>query len=186
MAASPAVPGLFLCFAAMVLLIFVSVSSPTWEKISFLNVGVGSNQVHYGVFGFTGSQRAIGYEFGNDRLNTTILQNLTKTLILHPIAAGLSGIAFLFGLCGTAARTRVGTVFMTLTAGLAALTTLVAWIIDMVLFGIARTRFRDEGLPAQYGNANWLTLGALIALLLGFCASACGVFGRYGKRRNAY
>ncbi|KAF9448209.1 pali-domain-containing protein [Macrolepiota fuliginosa MF-IS2] len=186
MPASPAIPGLFLCFAATVLLVFVSVSSPTWEAISFLNVGVGSTQIHYGVFGFTGSTHSIGYLFSNDRLNSTVLHNLTKTLILHPIAGGLAGIAFLFGLCGTTARTRVGTVFMALVAGLATLATFVAWVIDMILFGIARQRFREAGQPAQYGNANWLTLGALIALLLGFCASACGVFGRYGKRRNAY
>jgi len=89
----------------------------------------------------------------------------------------------MFGVCGSASRTRVGTVFMTLVAGLAALTALVAWVIDMVLFGIARNHFRELDTPAQYGNANWLTLGALVALLLGFCASACGVFGRYGKRR---
>jgi hypothetical protein len=75
---------------------------------------------------------------------------------------------------------------MTLTSGVAALLTFVAWVIDMALFGIARTRFRGDGLQAQYGNANWLTLGALIALLMGFCASACGVFGRYGKRRDTY
>ncbi|KAJ3552361.1 hypothetical protein NP233_g12901 [Leucocoprinus birnbaumii] len=186
MPASPAIPGLFFCFAAMVLLIFVSVSVPTWDMVSFLNVGDGNRQIRYGVFGFTGSKPHIGYMFGNDRLDTTIMDNLTKTLILHPIAAGLAGIAFIFGLCGASARTRIGTVFMTLVAGLATLTTLVAWVIDMVLFGIARTRFRDQGLQAQYGNANWLTLGALVALLLGFCASTCGVFGRYGKRRNAY
>lgn len=41
----------------------VSASSPTWEVISFLNVGVGSDQIHYGVFGFTGSTPAIGYQF---------------------------------------------------------------------------------------------------------------------------
>jgi len=42
----------------------VSVSSPTWEMISFLDVGIGSSQVHYGVFGFTGSTPVIGYLFG--------------------------------------------------------------------------------------------------------------------------
>lgn len=42
----------------------VSVSSPTWEVISFLDVGVGRDQIHYGVFGFTGSTPAIGYLFG--------------------------------------------------------------------------------------------------------------------------
>lgn len=59
MAAGPALPGLFLVFAAMVLLIFVCVSTPTWNAISFLNVG----SVRYGVFGFTGSQTHIGYDF---------------------------------------------------------------------------------------------------------------------------
>jgi len=188
MPASPAIPGLFLCFAATVLLIFVCVSSPTWEKISFLDVGTGDNQVHYGVFGFTGSKISIGYDFqstGGSDINTTVIHNLTQTLILHPIAAGLAGLAFLFGLCG-AAYHRVGTIFMTLLSGLAMLSTLLAFVLDMALFGITRNRLRDAGIPAQYGNANWLTLGALVALLLGFCASACGVFGRYRRRKDAY
>ncbi|EKM74943.1 hypothetical protein AGABI1DRAFT_103194 [Agaricus bisporus var. burnettii JB137-S8] len=167
----------------MVLLIFVSVSAPTWEAISFLNVGPEGHQVHYGVFGFTGSQRSIGYTFSNNsRLNTTVLHNLTKVLILHPIVAGMSGLAFILGL----SHARIGTVFMALVAGLAALVTFVVWVIDLVLFGIARHHFRDDGQLAQYGNANWLTLGALVALLLGFCVSACGMFGRYRKRRNVY
>lgn len=51
---------------------------------------------------------------------------------------------------------------MSLTAALAFLTTLVAWVLDMVLFGIARNRFRDNGYNSQYGNATWLTLGAMV------------------------
>jgi uncharacterized membrane protein YcjF (UPF0283 family) len=62
--------------------------------------------------------------------------------------------------------------------------TLIIWVIDMVLFGIAKKRFRDNGVQAQYGNANWITLGALIALLLGFCVGVCGVFGRYSRTRK--
>jgi len=188
MVASPAIPGLFLTFAATVLLVIVCVSSPTWEKISFLNVGTGANQIHYGVFGHTGTKVGIGYDFvgtNSSRINTTIINNLTKVLILHPIAAGLAGLAFLFGVCG-AAYHRVGTILMTLLSGLAALITLVIFIIDMVLFGIVRHKYRDENIPAQYGNANWLTLGALVALLLGFCAAACGSFGRYRKPRAGY
>ncbi|RDB16913.1 hypothetical protein Hypma_002403 [Hypsizygus marmoreus] len=188
MAASPAIPGLFLCFAATVLLIFVCVSVPTWDAIYFLNVGQGASQVRYGVFGFTGSDISIGYDFletGSTNLNTSVIHNLTKALILHPIACGLAGLAFLFGLCG-ARYHRVGTIFMTLLSSLAALACLVAFVLDMVLFGITRNRLRDAGVPASYGNANWLTLGALIALLLGFCASACGSFGRYRKRKDNY
>ena len=41
----------------------VSVSVPTWDKISFLDVGTGQSQIRYGVFGFTGSKIAIGYIF---------------------------------------------------------------------------------------------------------------------------
>ena len=39
------------------------VSVPTWNKISFLIVGTGQNQIQYGVFGYTGSKIAIGYQF---------------------------------------------------------------------------------------------------------------------------
>ncbi|KAF8589037.1 pali-domain-containing protein [Ramaria rubella] len=193
--ASPAVPGLFFCFAAMVLLVFVRVSSPTWESISFLDVTTGGHTIHFGVFGYTGSGRSVGYFFNpsvlglpDTNFDNGVIHNLTFVLILHPIAAGLAAIAVLFGLCG-AAYSRVGTIFMTISATLATLVTIIAWVIDMVLWGIARDRIRSAGssgdLPldttAQYGNANWLTLGALVALLLAFCAGALGVCGRYSR-----
>lgn len=94
-------------------------------------------------------------------------------------------MAVLFGACG-AAYHRAGTVLMALAATIATLATLVAFIIDMVLFGIARNRFREAGASAQYGNANWMTLGALIALILGVCSGVCGAFGRYRRRKETY
>jgi len=72
---------------------------------------------------------------------------------------------------------------MTLLAGLAFICTLIAWVIDMVLWGISGNVLRDNGVSAKYGNANWLTLGALIALFVGFFISACGIFGSYRRRR---
>jgi len=179
-----AVPGMLLCFAATVLLVFVSVSVPTWSKISFLDIGEsGPNQLKYGVFGSTGSSARLGYYFTIPQVNSGVLHHLTQTLILHPIAAGLAAFACFFGICGSASL-RIGTIFMTLLSGLALLTTFAAWVIDMILFGIARQRYREAGEIAQYGNANWLTLGALVALLLAFCASACGVLGRYKRKRE--
>ncbi|KIJ50484.1 hypothetical protein M422DRAFT_245770 [Sphaerobolus stellatus SS14] len=62
---------------------------------------------------------------------------------------------------------------------------LVVWVIDMVLWWIARSCFRDVGASAQYGNANWLTLGVLIALILAFCAGAIGSCGNYRRRSAA-
>ncbi|KAA1471692.1 pali-domain-containing protein [Dentipellis sp. KUC8613] len=188
MAVGQVIPGLFFTFAAMVLLIFASVSSPTWDSIFFMTATSGSRTVHFGAFGFTGSDTHIGYTFdqfgfNNSRLDSATIHNLTKTLILHPIAAGIAGLATLFGLCG-ASYHRAGTVFMSLLAGLAMLASLLAWVLDMALFGIARSQFRNEGWTAQYGNATWLTLGATVSLLLGFCLGACGVFGHYRRRRS--
>ncbi|TFY82795.1 hypothetical protein EWM64_g1215 [Hericium alpestre] len=192
MAVGQVIPGLFFTFAAMVLLVFVSVSAPTWDTIYFFRASQGAREFHFGVFGFTGSDTHIGYNFpqstfgfDNSRLNSSTIHNLTAALILHPIAAGISGLAVLFGLCGVGYH-RAGTVFMSLLAGLAMLASLVAWIIDMVLFGIARSQFRNEGWSAQYGNATWMTLGATVSLLLGFCLGACGTLGHYRKRREIW
>ena len=117
-------------------------------------------------------------------LVSALLPLISRRLTIS-LAAGLSGLAVLFGLCG-AAYHRVGTIFMTLISALAFLVTLVVWVIEMVLFGIARNHFRDRGLDATWGNANWMVLGALVALFIGFFASLCGSFGRYGRRRTAY
>lgn len=75
---------------------------------------------------------------------------------------------------------------MTLLAAVAFLVTLVVWIIEMALFGIARDHVRNHGGAATYGNANWLVLGALVALFIAFFASLCGTFGSYRNRRAAY
>ncbi|EKM54324.1 uncharacterized protein PHACADRAFT_258107 [Phanerochaete carnosa HHB-10118-sp] len=184
MAAGAAIPGLFFTFVAMVLLIFASVSAPTWNAVSFLNVP----GIHFGVFGFTGSQTHVGYNFpapvGDSELNDSTFYRLTQTLILIPIAAGLAGLAFLFGVCG-AGYHRVGTILMSLVSALAMLITLVAWILEMVLFGIAHHHSRERGVNATWGNANWLVLGALVALFIGFVTATCGVFGSYRARRRA-
>ena len=77
---------------------------------------------------------------------------------------------------------------MTLLSGLAFVVDLVAWVLEMVLFGIARHHIREHGDSAQYGNANWLVLGALVSLVLGFIFATCGIFGSYSyrTRRSAY
>jgi len=194
MAAGAAYPGLFFCFVATVLLIIVSISSPVWEKISFLDVTTAARTTHFGVFGYTGSKASVGYTFAPDRLgledtklNTGVLHSLTFVLVLYPVAAGLAGLSVLFGLCG-ACYHRAGTVFMSLLSALATICTLIAWVISMALFGIARNHVRDDirGATAQYGNANWIAIGALGALLIGFCTAACGVFGHYRRHRGVY
>jgi hypothetical protein len=156
------------------------------------------------VFGYTGTQTRLGYRFpvtyvfviaryrdfgltdlldhSTGELSSATIHNLTFTLILHPIAAALSGIAVIFGICGSEYH-RSGTVLMALSSSLAALITLVAFVLDVALFSIARHEFHKLGWSSVYGNAIWLTLGALVALTLGFCTSAMGIFGSYRRRR---
>ncbi|KAJ7132776.1 pali-domain-containing protein [Mycena crocata] len=175
-AAAPALSLVF-CLSAAILLTFVSVSAPTWNKIYFLNAGA----THFGVFGSTGTHISVGYRFPTDRaLNTSVTLNLTRALLLHPIAAGMAGFAFFSG----ASCHRAGTVVMVLLAALATVVCLLVFILDLALFGIARNNFRAQGIPSQYGNACWLTLAALVAILLGFSTAACTVFARYKKRNN--
>jgi len=192
MAADAALPGLLLCFAATVLLIFTCVSAPTWNAIYFLSATFGGETIHFGWGGFTGSNGVhVGYSFTdalpqlatNHRLSEDVIRHLTGALVLQPISAGLAGLATLFGICG-ASYHRTGTIMMSITAVLATLSTLVAWVIDMALFGIVRDQVKDNGGQAMYGNATWMTLGALVALILGGCAGLCGVFGRYRRKRS--
>lgn len=104
----------------------------------------------YGVFGKcianTCTKRAIGYNLqaaGVDTLvgsvptdrstnmDTSLLHNLSKTLVLHPIAGGLSLFAFFFGLAGVSFASRGATIMMALTSFLGLVVGLVAFVIDM-------------------------------------------------------
>jgi len=101
--------------------------------------------------------------------------------MLHPIGAGLAGLAFLSGISGVSCH-RAGTAAMIFLAALTNVVCIMAFLFDMVLFGIARNSFRGQGIPSQYGNACWLTLAALVSIFLGFSTAACGMFSRYKKR----
>jgi hypothetical protein len=77
------------------------------------------------------------------------------------------------------------TVLMALAAALGAFVSLVVFVIEIVLFTVVRDRIRSAGYPAELGNANWLVVGAVVALFIGFCTSLCGAFGRYSSGRFA-
>jgi uncharacterized membrane protein len=72
---------------------------------------------------------------------------------------------------------------MTISAALATALTLIIFILDMVLFSTVRNRFRKQDVSAQFGNANWLTVGALGALLLAFGMGICTVFSRHSRSK---
>jgi len=189
MSSSPAIPGLFCCFSAMVLLLFVSVSVPVWKDISFLDTKIDGRVIKFGLWGYTGSKQTLGYSLRPAGINDTFLDNvslkdLTYIMILHPIGAGLSFLSVIFGAYGSVNYDRLGAILMTIASSLAFFLTAVVFSIDMILWNIVRTRIRNDGGTATLGNANWLTVGALIALIIGSCAAGCGSFGRYRYQRH--
>jgi Na+-translocating ferredoxin:NAD+ oxidoreductase RnfA subunit len=72
---------------------------------------------------------------------------------------------------------------MTISAALATTLTFIVFILDMVLFATVRKRFRKQDVSAQFGNANWLTVGALGALLLAFGLAICTVCSRHSRSK---
>lgn len=118
-------------------------------------------------------------------LDSKVLHNLSCTLILHPITGGLAFIALLMGLIAVCAASRIATVMMGLAAVLGSIVGLLIFVIDMVLWNVLKNRLHNNNYEAKLGNANWLTLGGVVALMLAACTSMCGACGRFATGRMA-
>ncbi|KAK9896807.1 pali-domain-containing protein [Cystobasidium minutum MCA 4210] len=195
----PATPGTVVVLAATVVLVIVSVSTPIIKSVTFLtadlSVSVASvsidGTVNLGTFGWclngVGTQAVcqgpqLGYELNSDQvfgnnasfsLPNSLIKWLTYALIIHPIAAGLAAITFISGCvshCREFSRSRATTWL----ASLATTFALIAFVFDIVLFSIAKSRINSAsntsvGLQARLGNAVWLTLVGFILLLVSGC-----------------
>lgn len=187
--------GIVLAAAAMILLLFASVSPPAWESVYFLKASVGGSTTVFGVLGQcvkggSCTSKHVGYDLtlngaSNVNINSTVLHNLTFALIIHPIAGFFAFVAVVFGLVGLAAASRVATIFMAIFVFFAGFLALVVFVIDMVLWNVVKDRIIDAGNTATLGNANWFTVGAVAASLLSVCTSCCGAFGRFATGRSA-
>ncbi|WWD06387.1 hypothetical protein V865_004477 [Kwoniella europaea PYCC6329] len=193
--------GSFLLFAAFALLLVSTLSAPVFRQISFLDIRTGSQQLAFGVFGYCTnvngngnhgcSSRALGYDIAsvsgevsdftyvNDKL-----EHVTKALVLHPVAAGLTFISFIIALLSD----HVGFLFAALVAFLAFLVSLAAMVIDFVMFGIIRHEINDNtSSSASFDNAIWLTLAATIILFFStfiVCFETCTHRRRRSKDVN--
>lgn len=183
------------CFSSII----VSVSTPIIKSVTFLtadlSVSVASvsidGTVNLGTFGWclngVGTKPVcqgpqLGYELNSDQvfgnntsfsLPNSLIKWLTYALIIHPIAAGLAALSFISGCvshCREFSRSRLTTWI----ASLATTVALIAFVFDIVLFSIAKSRINsasnsDVGLQARLGNAVWLTLVGFILLLVSGC-----------------
>jgi len=192
---SPVYLGLFLATAAWVLLLFASISPPAWESVYFLKASSGGMTTVFGAFGEcvkggACTPKNVGYNLmlngsSSVNLNSTVLHNLTYTMVIHPIAGFFCFLGFLFGLLGICAASRIATIFMALLTLFGGFLALVVFVIDMVLWNILKDRIVDAGMTASLGNANWFTVGAVVAAFLSGCFSCCGAVGRFASGRPA-
>lgn len=186
---------MFFAFAGMALLVFVSVSPPAWDQVNFLDARAGGQHTVFGVLGecIVGgacSTRNVGYDLmlngaTNANINPTGLHNLTYILILHPIAGFFGLLALIMGIIGVVGASRFSTILMSIFSFIAAVLTLIVFVIDMVLWNLVKKRINDAGYSAVLGNANWLTIGAFGAFALATCTSLCGACGRFATGRSA-
>ncbi|KAI1764198.1 pali-domain-containing protein [Hypoxylon sp. FL1150] len=189
--------GSFLLLAATVLLVITTISAPVVNKISMLKVnlydqasGDRNPTITFGTFGWCvtdalsdGGDVCSGKHIGYDpisvvennvdnvdfsHLSTDTSEGLTRVMILHPIAAGLSFIAFLLALGAGV----VGSLLASLTSLLTFIVTLVVLITDFVCFAIIRNEVNNaasnngNASRAEWGAATWTMLVAAICNLL--------------------
>jgi len=202
------IPGVLFALCATVLLVITSISLPFINNVDIVRshfngqeptVNAGSNnsndirasEVRFGIWAYCvdDSQsdrtctRGRAYQFvaHNNDNDAQIHSAWTRGLAVHPVAAGVSFLAFLFSL-----STHITvTLFASLLSFLAAVITLIAFAIDIALLALTRHEMNNLNIGAETntGPGFWLTFASLILLLLAGC-TVC--FGRRRSRTSKY
>ncbi|KAI0698402.1 SUR7/PalI family-domain-containing protein [Cerioporus squamosus] len=191
----PATPGFLVTLIATILLAVVSFNVPFLKSIFFLKAAVNSGSVNeeviFGTLGYcitvannqTCSKPSVGYQLDVNALlgDKTVLQIpqvvvkwVTYALVLHLVALVLAGISAVFGLLAHVREMSMA-YCSTCVSGFAAAVALVAFIFDLVLFFLTRTRINAvDGGHATIGLAIWLTLAAWVLLFFAGCFYGLG------------
>jgi len=203
--------GTFLLFAASILLLITTISSPVINDISLLKVtltnqsSIRHSSITFGTFGYcvldvagpksdqdscTGSH--IGYNpaavistvdrTSFNEASRDTTRGLTRVMVLHPIVCGLSFIAFLLAL----GSGIFGALLASLMAALTWALTVVVMATDFVWIAIIRNHINDHGKDksgskAKFGPALWTEVAAMICL---FFAMFIVLFSCCSKRRH--
>ncbi|KDQ16999.1 hypothetical protein BOTBODRAFT_186184 [Botryobasidium botryosum FD-172 SS1] len=187
------VPSVVLLFVAFILLLLVSISTPFLRPLDITRVkfntpvsveGISTTQLRLGIWawcteqggGFACGPTARSYSV-NVANQQTISHTWTRALIVHPIAAAITLIAFALSF----SQHLLVMLLASLTAFLAALMTLVAFCIDIALYArVHQVMHRLTGVTENTDTAPgfWLTLVSFILLLIAGC-TVC-----FGRRRQ--
>ncbi|KAH8922508.1 pali-domain-containing protein [Atractiella rhizophila] len=200
------IPGIIFLLGATILLVLASISVPVVKRFYFLEShfnGVefagqsfGRTKLTVGMWGYcinppggfetTCSHAKLGYGLDldflnindNGRLASALIRGLTKAQILHPIAAGITFVAFIFAL----STNPVVDILASAIAFLGFIVCAIVFGIDCGLYITARNRINDvDDDSTELGNAFWMVMTAVI---LTFLASFLVCFG-FLKRRRA-
>ncbi|EEB90141.1 hypothetical protein MPER_11692 [Moniliophthora perniciosa FA553] len=184
----PATPGLVCTLTATILLAIVSFCVPYFQSVYFCKADITQNNVNgsitFGTLGycldFAGatncSKPSVGYEVDVNslidlplgiELPQVAVKWLTYALVLHIVALALAAGSAVFGLLAHV-REMSMTCCSTCVSGFAAGIALLAFIFDIALFFIAKSRINAVG-RATMGNAIWLTLAAWVLLFFSGC-----------------
>jgi hypothetical protein len=89
----------------------------------------------------------------------------TRIMVLHPIACGVTFIAFLVSIAGG----LVGSLAGALTAFVAWILTIVVLATDFTLFGVVRNHINHDktDTKAYFGSAMWMLVASFMMLGLG-------------------
>ncbi|KDQ63160.1 hypothetical protein JAAARDRAFT_29164 [Jaapia argillacea MUCL 33604] len=191
----PATPGFLVTLIATILLAVVSFSVPYFKTIFFLKASLSveglNGSITFGTLGYclelsngtTCSKPSVGYELnvnqllGNNlpvQIPVVVVKWLTYALVLHVVALILAAISSLFGLLAHV-REMSMTCFSTCISGFAASIALIAFIFDLILFFVAKSRMNSvQGGSATMGLGIWLTLAAWILLFFSGCFFGIG------------
>lgn len=196
------IPAIFGSLISFVLLLVITVSTPLWSSIYFLRLVTGPNEpdpfpsntvVTFGVFGSTNSTHKVGYipadwsgtGVSDPTVNQSSLNSITYALILHPIAAFLAVLTFGFVMIGLCSR--AGAVLGTFFSALMAISMLVVFIVDVVLFSILKADFvqppYDER-STSFGPAMWLALVSTLTSIVTVASAAYTSFSHYRYPRK--
>ncbi|KAK8138977.1 hypothetical protein PG984_002357 [Apiospora sp. TS-2023a] len=181
--------GSFLLLVATVLLIVTTITAPVVHHLSVLKVRVNDasqhGEINFGTFGYcvdnvspsiNGCTRShVGYDAaalvqrvpGSDidlsDASAKTANGLTRVMVLHPVACGLTFIAFLLALGAGV----LGSFLASMVALLAFIVTLVVLVTDFVGLALIRNAInKSNQAEARYGAGAWCLLASAVCNLL--------------------
>jgi len=194
--------GTFLLLCAAVLLLVSTITAPVVHNISLLKISTanGGSSTTFGALGYCSgssgsngcSPKHVGYDIAavvsavtGASYSSSSLKHLTSALVLHPVATGLTFIAFFIALLAH----RIGFIFASFIAALAWVVTAVLLIIDFAIFGSVKHHVNDlsNGVDgrATFGTGIWLVVAAFVILFFASFITCCGCFTERRHRKSS-